>query len=228
MSNGILAVWSDIDAVMEDEYTAWYEREHMYDRLVVPGFHRARHYVTVYGAPKYFTYYVTDDAAVMASAAYLASANHPTPWTQRILPHFRNTNRTACNVVRRLGRGYGAVVLTVRLAAVAGRETALLTWIGETQLPALIQQPGILAVQIWHADREATWLPVTDRSLRPEPDQVADLVVFIEATTRAPLTRVASEALSPASLTTHGATTQSLVAIHQFLNGAERLEPAAM
>lgn len=222
MRNGILAVWSDIAAAAEDDYTAWYEREHMFDRLVVPGFHRARHYLTVSGSPKYFTYYETDDAAVLASAAYLASANHPTPWTRRILPHFLNTNRTACAVVCRIGRGYGATALTVRLAAAPGKETELLEWLGESQLPAMIEWPGVIAAQIWRADLEATLMPVEDRRLRPEPDQVAELVVFIEGTTLEPLQTLAVAQFAPLCLAEHGATDQSLVAIHQFLNGAEK------
>ena len=57
MIDGILAVWSDIDEEAEDDYTAWYEREHMFERLEVPGFRRARHYLTISGEPKYFTYF---------------------------------------------------------------------------------------------------------------------------------------------------------------------------
>lgn len=222
MHHGILAVWSDITAEAEDDYTAWYEREHMFDRLVVPGFHRARHYLTVAGSPRYFTYYETDNAAVMASAAYLASANHPTPWTRRILPHFLNTNRTASEVVFRIGRGYGAAALTVRLAAAVGKETELLEWLGKCQLPTLIERPGVIAAQIWRADLEATLLPVEDRRLRPEPDQVAELVIFVEGTTPEPLQMVAAAQLAPRCLAEHGATDQSLVAIHQLLSGAEK------
>jgi hypothetical protein len=227
MSNGILAVWSDVDASGEADYNAWYEREHMFERLEVPGFHRARHYLTVFGSPRYFTYFVIDYAAVVASQAYLAQANHPSPWTRRVLPHFRNTNRTACNVVRRLGRGYGAASLTIRLAAAAGREDELLAWLATAQLPALVEQPGIIGAQIWRADRDATLLPAEDRQLRPEPDQVADLVVFIEGTTAEPLAAVAGGQLSSASLANHGAA-RPIIAAHQLLNGAEKHEPPAI
>jgi hypothetical protein len=227
MSNGILAVWSNIDPAAVDDYNRWYEREHMFERLAVPGFRRARHYLTVSGAPGYFTYFVTDTAAVVASPAYLAQANCPSPWTRRILPHFRNTNRTACDVVRRISRGYGAASLTVRLAAAGGQEDELLTWLGTTQLAALVEQPGIVGAQLWRADRDATLLPVEDRQLRPEPDQVADLVIFVDGTTVAHLTAVAHGPLSTASLVAHGAD-RPVLAIHQLLNGAEQDELPAI
>ena len=150
MPTGILAVWSDVDAAGEDDYNAWYDREHLFERLEVPGFHRGRHYLTVLGSPRYFLrHFVTDNAAVVASQAYLVQANQPSPWTRRILPHFRNTNRTACNVVYRIGRGYGAASLTIRLArAVAGRQDELIGWLSDTQLPALVEQPGLIGAQL--------------------------------------------------------------------------------
>ena len=43
MVNGTLAVWSGIIAEAEDDYNAWYEREHMFERVEVPGIRRARH-----------------------------------------------------------------------------------------------------------------------------------------------------------------------------------------
>lgn len=222
MTNGILAVWSDVTREGEDDYNAWYEREHMFERLEVPGFHRARHYLTVAGTPRYFTYFVTDTAAVVASPAYLAQANHPSPWTRRILPHFRNTNRTACRVVRRIGRGYGAASLTVRLGAAVDQEEELHAWI-ESTLVTLVEQPGIIGGQLWQADRDATLLPVEDRHLRPEPDQVAALVIFVEATTIERLETVAAGPLSAPRLIAHGAE-QPLIALHQLLNGAEKDE----
>ena len=223
MTNGILAVWSDIEPTAEADYNAWYDREHMFERLEVPGFHRARHYITVVGAPRYFTYFITDNAAVMASPAYLAQANHPSPWTRRILPHFRNTNRTVCQVERRMGRGYGAASLTVRLGALNGHQEDLAAWLGEIQLPVLVQQPGLIGAQLWRADPEATLLAVEDRALRPEPDQVAEWVIFVEGA-RIECVQAVAELLSEDILVAHGAH-QPLIAVHQLLNGAEKDEP---
>jgi hypothetical protein len=221
MPQGILAIWSDVDAAGEEDYNAWYDREHLYERVDIPGFHRGYHYVTVCGAPKFFTYFVIDNAAVVASQAYLAQANQPSPWTRRVLPYFRNTNRTACTVVYRQGRGYGSASLTVRLAAGAGREDELIAWLSTAQLPALLEPPGLIGAQIWRADRSATLLPVEDRRLRPEPDQVADLVVFVDGTLVDRLQAVADGALSAENLLAHGGD-RPLIAVHQLLNGADK------
>lgn len=221
--DGVLGVWSDVEAAAIDDYDAWYEREHMFDRLAVPGFHRARHYLTVSGEPRYFTYFVTEDAAVMASEAYRQSADNPSDWTRRVLPHFRNVNRTACNVIHRFGRGYGAAALTARLTADGEAAARLIAWLGEEVLPALVQWRGVMATELWQADRAATLVPVADRELRGASDQIADLVVFVDGVAVAPLQALADGLLAPESFADEGAA-DAQVCVHQLVNGAERDE----
>jgi hypothetical protein len=223
MTTGILAVWSDITAEAEADYVAWYEREHMFERLEVPGFRRCRHYETVIGGPRFFTWFELDQPAVVASEAYLAQANSSSEWTRRILPHFRNTNRTAARVARRLGRGFGSAALTVRMSAAAGREAALLAWLGETLLPGLVRGPGIVAGQLWQADPESTLVEVKDRSLRHGTDEVAALALLLEATALPPLEAVAAAELSVEALAARGALAPA-VALHRLVNGAEASE----
>ncbi|MBT3536517.1 MAG: hypothetical protein HN478_21740 [Rhodospirillaceae bacterium] len=224
MIDGILAVWSDIDEEAEDDYTAWYEREHMFERLEVPGFRRARHYLTISGEPKYFTYFELDDPTVVASKAYLEQANSSSPWTEKILPHFRNVNRTGGQVVRRLGKGFGAAAMTMRLTMRDIKDPALMTYLGTEILPAIIERPGIISAQLWTADQEATLQPVKDRDLRPQQDAVSDLVIFIEGTTAASLQTLATKMPSTEAFMDAGAAAPPLTAIHQLLNGAEQDE----
>ena len=220
MSTGILAVWSDIAAEGEADYIAWYEREHMFERLEVPGFRRARHYETVRGSPRFFTWFELDTPAVVASPAYLAQANRSSAWTRRVLPHFRNTNRTAAVVLRRLGRGFGSAALTLRMGIANDREGELVAWLSGDVLPTLVREPGIVAGQLWRADYAATFIEVVDRSLRHGPDEAADLTVFLEGTDISPLEAALAGQLAAAPLAAHGAL-QPIAAIHRLVNGAE-------
>ena len=67
IGEGILIVWADIPAEIEDDYNEWYNREHMPDRILrMPGFLRGRRYVAVEsasGGPKYLTYYDLQSAS---------------------------------------------------------------------------------------------------------------------------------------------------------------------
>jgi len=221
MSKCTLAVWSGIDAEAEDDYNAWYDREHMFERVSVPGIRRARHYRTVSGAPKFFTYFELDEPAVVSSGVYFAQTNNPSPWTQRILPHFRDVNRTASHVIRRIGQGFGAAAMTVRLSLVGGRDDALETWLAEQWLPEAITRPGVIAGQIWRADIDASSQPGQDRDLRPEEDAISDLTIFVEATDPGRLEELALERHLSEALADAETRSPPQIAVHQLLNGAE-------
>ncbi|MCB1743887.1 MAG: hypothetical protein KDK91_26165 [Gammaproteobacteria bacterium] len=228
MHRGIMAVWSDITDEARDDYTAWYEREHMFDRLAVPGIRRARHYQTHSGAPGYFTYFITDDAAVMAGDAYLASANNPSPWTQRILPHFRNTNRTVFDVLRRVGHGSGVIALTLRFSRAVDASDAQLAAATQrlaARLPGCIERDGVIAAQLWQADLEATWQPVADRDLRASRDRTCDLALFIDGTGVEPLRTLLDALLDPIGADTAAALQAPECAIHSLLIEADENEP---
>jgi len=161
----------------------------------------------------------------MRSPAYLESANGSSPWTQRILPHFRHTNRTAFDVVRRIGRGFGAVALTVRLGAAAQREEELVRWLGQERFPALLDRPGIIGLQIWRADLESTVVPVRDADLRGAPDRTSPLALFVEGTGLDAVTALAEGPLCADDLVAGGAE-DVVTSVHQLVNYAEK-EPLA-
>ena len=97
MGQGVLVNWGGVDAEQEDDYNMWHSREHMPERLAVPGFRRGRRGIAVDGTPetlKYFMMYEAVDANVFASAPYLARLNDPTPWTRRILSAYIAPSRT--------------------------------------------------------------------------------------------------------------------------------------
>ena len=120
MTKGRLAIWNDCAPGHEAEYEAWYQGEHLVERLGVPGFRLGRRYVAVEGAPAYFTYYEVDGPEVLASPAYVERLENPTPATHHIMTQvFRNMNRTVCTLAARAGRHRGAFAVTARLAAAA-------------------------------------------------------------------------------------------------------------
>lgn len=228
MTKGILAVWTDVDPAEEADFNEWYNHEHMIERVSVPGFHRARRYLTVAGGSKYFAYYVTDSAAVLASPAYIERLNDPSPWTQANVARFRNTNRSACKVLSRVGHGSGGAALTIRLSATPGQQDALARWLAEQQFPALIKMAGIVGAQLWQGDNESTMVETEERDLRPEPDQVADLAIFVEGADIAAINAVAEGPLSLEALRAHGAADGALVVTHQLLCSVEKQEPEAV
>ena len=54
-NDGILAIWHDVEAAVGGDYERWYFREHLPERLGVPGFLAGRRYEAVTGAPRFPT-----------------------------------------------------------------------------------------------------------------------------------------------------------------------------
>ena len=101
MNRGLLLTMTEPPAAMEEEFNAWYDEEHMAERLAVPGFRSARRWVADCkpGEGKYLATYETDSPGVLASKAYRARLDNPTPWSRRSLEHCVVFRRWACEQV---------------------------------------------------------------------------------------------------------------------------------
>jgi len=216
LGRGFLAIWNDIAEGGEAEVNHWYTGEHAPERLGVPGFLRGRRFVAIDGHPKYFTLYETENAKVLASQPYVARLNDPTPWTQKALALFRNTNRTACAVTRSLGQGTGGVVATLRLAPAPGRDTALRDWLGGTAFPAVVAEPGVVAAALGEADLSSTRVPTTERTLRDREDEVAAWVVVVDGIDVESVETALTRHLSPTALARAGAAPEVIRGLYRL------------
>jgi hypothetical protein len=98
MRRGLLLTMTEPPAAMEEEFNAWYDTEHLPERLAIPGFRSARRWVAT-GAPgegKYLATYELDSSAVLQSPQYLARYAGATPWTRRCLGRCVLFKRWAC------------------------------------------------------------------------------------------------------------------------------------
>jgi hypothetical protein len=95
---GVVAIWHDLLLDAKLDFYEWHNREHMPERVGVPGFRRGRRYISVNGAPEFFNLYEADSPEVLGGQDYLNRLNAPTPWTQRVVPSFRNVARSICRV----------------------------------------------------------------------------------------------------------------------------------
>ena len=178
---GILAIWHDIEPTGHDDFLEWHTREHMPERVSVPGFLRGCRYVALQGSPQYFNFYQTETPDTLVSAAYLERLDNPTPWTQRAVPHFRNLNRSAGRVLGSTGIGEGGVIATLRLSPTEGARESLRTWFLDEALSQVHQQPGIVAVHLWSAERAASLVETSESRARVDAAEVADWTMAIEA-----------------------------------------------
>lgn len=98
MKRGLLLTMTEPPPAMEEEFNAWYDNEHLPERLSITGFRSARRWVAELapGEGKYLATYELDSEAVLSSAEYLARFEGATPWTRRCLGRAVVFRRWAC------------------------------------------------------------------------------------------------------------------------------------
>jgi hypothetical protein len=131
----------DVSADAVAEHDDWHTHEHFPERLSIPGFLRGTRWIATGAGPRYMVLYEVRDLATLTSEAYLQRLNNPTPWTSKMMPHYRGMNRGLCSVAGSFGLGSGGFGALVRFRA-ARRET-LHEWLREEVLPALPSRPGL-------------------------------------------------------------------------------------
>jgi hypothetical protein len=111
LGTAAVAMWWDVAPQVQAEWEDWHTREHMPERLSIPGFLRGSRWVA---GTSYFVLYELDGAATLTGRAYLERLNNPTPWSRRMMPHHRNMARTLCEVRASAGRGFAGVLAVIQ------------------------------------------------------------------------------------------------------------------
>jgi hypothetical protein len=152
---GVLAIFNDCRAGREDEFNAWFQGEHLEERLAVPGFLFGRRHQAISGSAGYFNFYLVESPDVLTSKPYLERLDNPTPMTKRIMSEvFINMNRTVCRRTIRRGAFRGAYAVTARFNDTpdAGALTAT--------LDDLMRDTNVAGGEIWIA-LESAGMPVS-------------------------------------------------------------------
>jgi hypothetical protein len=200
LGGALLAFSHDVTAGSEADWTEWHDREHIPERLSVPGFLRLRRYVALGGGPRFFYFYETESLAVLQSPAYLERLQNPTPWTRRSMQHVTNNTRTACRVTTTLGHGLGGVLSVIDIAPAPGRADSLRRWLGETALPAALARPGVVGAHLGEADAAVTTVKTDEKTLLQTPDAMARWIVLLEGVGRDMVATASAEALGESAL----------------------------
>ena len=184
------------------EHDDWHTHEHLPERLGIPGFLRGTRWVVLQGAPRYMVLYEVAQLETLQSAAYLERLNNPSPWTGRMMPHYRGMTRGLCTVMRSHGLGMGQFCLSLRFKPAPGREAALDAWLGEL-LPQLTQRPGLGSV---HLLRGALTAQMTAEQSIRGADAGVDWALLITGYAQDVLSALAATELAAGSLEQQGAT----------------------
>lgn len=197
---GLLAIWSTIAAEAETDYLHWLTREHVFERVSVPGFRSGRVFKRRNSGPsEYLMLYALDEAGVMASPGYLSRLNDPTPWTQRIMPKLMQFRRGGGTVALTGGHA-GGNGTRIAIARFEGPLPGALTGSdGRELVDALARLDWIVAVRFMTVQSDATSIATREKSMRASQEGAFSGLLVIEALDPASLDRAlthATQALS--------------------------------
>jgi hypothetical protein len=140
----------------ESDFREWHDREHVPERMAMPGFIRARRYAVRTTGPLILNVMELEGPDTLKSAAYRKSAESPTEWTARTLPNFRNLSRGLFAVVSSLGAADGGYV------TFAGHvETPTEKPDVDRSLDSVSMRPQVVAVHLCHGELASTGAPST-------------------------------------------------------------------
>jgi hypothetical protein len=216
LGKGALMIWHDPAPEIESDYNEWHSKEHMYERVGVPGFLRGQRGVAISAAPKYFNLYEVEEFATLTSQAYLDRLNDPTPWTRRVAPHMHNNSRTLCRVTASFGAAVPAFWTMILVSPASAREERLRTWLAQSALPELVDRPGVLGAHLIEGERTASGTDTAEKRLRTSATEFVDWVILIGGYDSEALVTVGAAALSDRNLVARGAVASRIRGIYRL------------
>jgi hypothetical protein len=151
--DGVLALWNGVEPSRKAEYDAWHTREHVPERVGVPGMRGARRYHRLSGPlPEYLTLYALDNTRVLTSEPYRKLLDNPTEWSRSMRSSFRGFMRLACRRVFTLGGGLGGALATMTSDKI---DLPALRQAAET----LIAHPAVAAIHLLARDPDIPDVP---------------------------------------------------------------------
>lgn len=154
---GLLLTLTEPTEAMEEEFNAWYDTEHMAERLSIAGFLSARRWQRdcAPGEGKYLATYELTSEDVLQTPGYLAYVgDNFTPWSKRCLGKLRVFRRWACEQTVPGNRAPDEKAAALYLACdeVPGaHEAEFNRWYDMEHLPLLLQVPGVLGARRFRA-----------------------------------------------------------------------------
>ena len=192
---GAVCIWHDLRPEAREEFYQWHNREHMPERVGIPGFQSGRRYIALSGAPEYFNLYEADSAEILGGPDYLDRLNAPTEWTRRVVPSFLHVSRSICRVAFTSGVGQGGFMLTVRFDIAAADGARVLDALTRRLLPPLAERKGIAGVHLCLADEAVSKVETVEKKVRADTTLVPTWIVLIEGTSGADV-QAAGDALT--------------------------------
>jgi hypothetical protein len=226
---GAVIVWNDIAPELREEFFEWHPRQHMPERLGLPGFLRGRRCIAIDSTVEWLTLYEVRGLDVLDSDIYRTRLANPTEWSLKVMPGFRNNVRGGCRVEFTGGPVMGGFIQTIRVETDAGRRPSLIEAL-QRELPRVLERPRVLGAHLLVNDPGLSGGQVGARQGRviTQPD----VVIVLEGSTVDGVRAIADSAFDDPALTALGAKPSIIRDLFQLeyslqaIEGVDRVAPS--
>lgn len=150
---GLLVNFMDVDPADEQDFNRWYDKEHLAERVEIPGFLEARRYIAHEASSKYLALYTTETFDVLTSPAYRERVANQTQWSLDNIARFRNPTRALVRVTASQGQGRGSAIAFIRLRPDDTGPGDLRRRITE-RIAEMVARDGIVSAHLLESDPE--------------------------------------------------------------------------
>lgn len=185
LGDAVLVNWGGIVEVKELEYNEWHSKEHMPERISLPGFLRGLRAVGISGTDinhKYFMMYEAERKEVFVSKKYLERLNNPTDWTKDILSNYLSPSRTICSVISSKSIGVGGYISTIRFLGNKILKNQNVEYL-KTATSIILKLNGVTGMHVLMGDSSFGQMNTQEKKIRSSQgldDQIVSQAVIIE------------------------------------------------
>jgi hypothetical protein len=148
-----LLVLANVSPENEAEFNRWYDREHMRERIEIPGFLSAQRYMSMGTSRwKYLATYEVENIETLTSDVYRRALANQSAWSKSVLTLFRDPQRSVAQCTARIGYGTGAWVRLIRLRPAADKRDGLRRFVSGELLSKLLSENGIIEASLLEAE----------------------------------------------------------------------------
>ena len=205
--DGALVLNFDVAPAAIADHDHWHTREHMPERLSIPGFLRGTRWIADTGSPRYLVIYEVRDVNVLTGADYLQRLNNPSAWTTRTMAQLRGMRRGFCRVDGSVGLGLGHALLQIHYSPREGRRRELRDWLLGDALPGIASEPGYASA---HVLESAIAPPMTGEQQLRGRDAGVDTVLVVSGYDAGFVDRIAAAELGASRFEAHGCAPSSV------------------
>ncbi len=217
IGQGAVAIWHDLAQHGRPVFYDWHGKEHMRERVAIPGFRRGRRYIAIDADLEFFNLYEADSVAILAGPEYQDRLNSPTKRTSEVVMSYSRVARSICRVAATCGAGQGGLISTWRYDVGDDDAAAHIETLRNQILPDIAASGLVAGAHLLVADQATSAIDTAERQARAEPNQVPRWVVMVESwADETSFANLCSAALPDALLRSAGATSPPDVGLYRL------------